>query len=261
MTKMKAYYALALTVLATEMPLSIRLLLGPLDLVPFRNRLAYIVLNAFCSWCQLFSAQVGAWEPDSPAAPYRNLTAPLLIATIRNLRIADAITDTMIIKLMLAQAQAPCFWFGVEGGCLRWTVIAALTAIFSVVDFVTSMYLVMGGAADASIKASERALRVYRWAHTVSFLCELGILSVTLVNLLSKFEEPAVVVSAAERRNAISMTAASFVVTLASFSLTMLGMKRVVRAVTRVGADVRQRISCGSRPATQPGVHGPGHPL
>lgn len=70
-TKLKAYYALALTVLATEMALSIRLLLGPLDLVPFRNRLAYIVLNAFCSWCQLFSAQVGAWEPDSPAAPYR----------------------------------------------------------------------------------------------------------------------------------------------------------------------------------------------
>lgn len=65
----------------------------------------------------------------------------------------------------MIQAQAPCFWFGAEGGCLRWTVIAALTAIFSVVDFVTSMYLVMGGAADASIKASERALRC------VSCLC------------------------------------------------------------------------------------------
>lgn len=51
-------------------------------------------------------------------------------------------------------------------------------------------------------------------------------------------------------RNAVTLTIASFVVTTATFSLTMIGMKKVVLALGRVSAGVQQRVTRASA-----GVH------
>lgn len=50
----------------------------------------------------------------------------------------------------------------------------------------------------------------------------------------------------------MTLTLASFAVTVASFCLTMLGMKRVLGAVNRVGVELRQCLSRGSVHSDRP---------
>lgn len=43
------------------------------------------------------------------------------------------------------QAEKPCFWFGVESDCLRWHVMAAVTATLAAIDLASSLALGMLG--------------------------------------------------------------------------------------------------------------------
>lgn len=52
-------------------------------------------------------------------------------------------------------------------------------------------------------------------------------------------------------RTAITLTIASFMVTVASFALTMIGMKKVANAVSRVSAGVHQRVRVSSAHASR----------
>ena len=51
------------------------------------------------------------------------------------------------------------------------------------------------------------------------------------------------------------MTVVSFIVTMTTFCLTMLGIKRVLEAAARVAADVRSRVSGRSTRVSRASAH------
>lgn len=67
----KAYYVLSSIVILASFGPGLRQLLGPLDLVPFRNRLAFTCVFALNAWHMLFGCQMGWWAPDHPSEPFR----------------------------------------------------------------------------------------------------------------------------------------------------------------------------------------------
>lgn len=69
--KTKLYYAIALTSVGLSLAAALRLLFGPLDLIPFNNRLAFACVYGVNVWHIVFGAQLGFWEPDHPPEPYR----------------------------------------------------------------------------------------------------------------------------------------------------------------------------------------------
>lgn len=69
--KLYSYYAIvSLSVLASTV-YSLRLMLGPLQYVPFRNLLAFVSLYAVELWLAMVPSQLGWWEPDLPSQPYK----------------------------------------------------------------------------------------------------------------------------------------------------------------------------------------------
>lgn len=57
--------------ICAEVPLVLVLLLGPIELCPFGNRLAFTLVNSFAMWTWTFAALCGSWALDHPPQPYR----------------------------------------------------------------------------------------------------------------------------------------------------------------------------------------------
>lgn len=68
--KSKAYYALVLPAILIQIGFSSRLMVGPIQFVPFGHRLTFVLTSAVRMWCWAFAATLGAWDPDSPPHPH-----------------------------------------------------------------------------------------------------------------------------------------------------------------------------------------------
>eukprot|EP00892_Ulva_mutabilis_P008904 jgi/Ulvmu1/6386/UM003_0014.1 len=249
--KTKLYNALLVPAIFLQFIVAVRLMLGPLEHVPFGNRLVFVLVNSTAVWCWAFTSMTGAWAPDHPPQPFRSLVEPVADATVRALRLTDAITDMLIIRLMLGQAQEPCYWFGALGGCMKWTIMAAAAGCFAVADLGSGLFLAMSGSGIGRTHISKRMRRIFTIAHITSFSCELGILIVTLVKLFSEFRIPESSVTSEAKRNSIALTIVSFMITIITFSVTMVGMQRLTAAVARVTDFVQVRITKESHRTTR----------
>lgn len=72
-TKTKTFAALGCVLVFSQAAVATRLMLGPIELVPFQNRLAFVAANAVATWAMGVGGMLGCWAPDHPAEPYRYL--------------------------------------------------------------------------------------------------------------------------------------------------------------------------------------------
>ena len=67
----KIYYALITSCVILQFQAAVRLMLGPIEEVPFNHRLLYAVINAIALANWTIASLLGAWAPDHPSTPYR----------------------------------------------------------------------------------------------------------------------------------------------------------------------------------------------
>eukprot|EP00892_Ulva_mutabilis_P011465 jgi/Ulvmu1/8691/UM047_0031.1 len=221
-TKNKLYCCLLIACVALQFQAAIRLMMGPIGQVPFHNRLLYTCVNAMGLACWTMSSVLGLWPPDHPPAPFRSFFNPCADTAVRTLRFSDAITDMLIIRLMLEQAkQYPCFWFGEQAACSKWIIMSGFAGIFVVLDLAAGLFLAIFGSGVGRAHISPSMKSWFVLAHVVSLLCEAGIMIVTLIQLISELEGP-MADSRSNRASAILLTVASFLTTVTTFSISVI---------------------------------------
>lgn len=69
--KTTAYYTCFNIAVFIQIGVSARLVLGPDEHVPFRNRLVFELVNAFTQWTWNLASLLGCWAADHPRRPHR----------------------------------------------------------------------------------------------------------------------------------------------------------------------------------------------
>ena len=69
--KTRYYNSVLVPAIFIQFALTVRVMLGPIDTVPFGNRLLYALVNSSAVWCWAFASTTGAWATDHPPRPFR----------------------------------------------------------------------------------------------------------------------------------------------------------------------------------------------
>lgn len=79
--------------------------LGPIDAVPFQNRLYYLCWASFGTFCTSHLMAAGGSTGEHPAHPRTSILIPFLRATRRTVQLVDAFSDLAVIKTLFEQAR------------------------------------------------------------------------------------------------------------------------------------------------------------
>lgn len=80
--------------------------LGPLDAVPFHNKIYYVWFTCFLTFCASHIMAAGGSKGEHPLQPRTSIFWPFIRGTIHAIQLMDAVTDLAVIKTLFKQACA-----------------------------------------------------------------------------------------------------------------------------------------------------------
>jgi hypothetical protein len=173
------------------------------------------------------------------------------------------------------QRNEGCWWFGEEDQCATFAVLIGVVVVCAVTDLTCILLVVHGGwssvksrCVDAAVlpmratycccpcvrrlpdHACTCACRSVLYMHAISMLCELGVVSATLLNLFSAIKSHAHsdgAVTEASYRAQIWITLSSLVSTIVAFLLTVVGAGSILAGMRKVLEVSRASLHGASR--------------
>jgi hypothetical protein len=92
--------------------------------IPFQNRLVYTLTVGTAGFFSNFAGVCGSIKDEQPAEPMESLFRPLLLASLRNARVMDCLTDITVVRLLFDKVQkfppvarvscSACHWYGIK---------------------------------------------------------------------------------------------------------------------------------------------------
>eukprot|EP00892_Ulva_mutabilis_P009755 jgi/Ulvmu1/7151/UM034_0058.1 len=213
--------------------IAMKICVGPDSWVPYGNRPLSVILLAFFALFVNTVGNCGAVPTVHPEEPHKSIQEPLIQASLDTVRIMDVLTDASTIRLLLRQAHGDCFWFGTPGQCgVFWTLVMLFAALV-VLKFVKGFIFFL--MKNRMRREDRRGMRLIVGGLALTLVCDLGIASVTLVNIYSiSSNPPSTATSYAGRREtqpALRMAFLSCASTVIAFCVNLVGLRSILRRV------------------------------
>eukprot|EP00892_Ulva_mutabilis_P000765 jgi/Ulvmu1/1068/UM105_0027.1 len=162
-----------------------------------------------------------------------------LIATIFGVVIMDVATDWGLVRVMLTQVQRKqCTWYGTPDRCRTIIRLAVATGVFPAVMMLKNL---SGMHVKLNSDDTQKNRRIALGSRLVTLVCHFGEVAVTMVKLLSDYQSAASIPSAhstpartlseeAFRRD-VAFTAVACMLSIATFIVSTVGVRTVLRAM------------------------------